>query len=148
MTALAVDAQFICVNQFGTLAITKNFKDRGLTKGDAQQHLSLIFLIGNSLSCVGALTTGAFSDKIKIYKLLIVFMFCMMTLCLLMIHEINNGIEHLGQKFDIYMILSLGLGSSLILLKAAIFWKLVSPLARGSMFCFSGVVASCGVILL
>ena len=46
------------------------------------------------------------------------------------------------------MILSIGLGSGLYLLKAAIFWKLVSPLARGSMFCFADVVASSGVILL
>ena len=82
------------------------------------------------------------------HKLLIAYLFVMMTLCLLMIREIDNGIENLGLTFDICMILSLGLGSSLIILKAAIFWKLVSPLARGSMFCFSGVMASCGVILL
>ena len=46
------------------------------------------------------------------------------------------------------MILSIGFGSGLYLLKAAIFWKLVSPLARGSMFCFADVIASLGCLLL
>ena len=107
-----------------------------------------MFLIGNSLSCVCALTTGAISDKTKMHKLLIVFMICILALCLLMIREIDNGIANLGLTFDICMILSIGLGAGLYLLKAAIFWKLVSPLARGSMFCFADVVASSGVILL
>ena len=48
-----------------------------------------MFLIGNSLSCACALVTGAISDKIKMHKALIFFMMSILTLCVLMIREIN-----------------------------------------------------------
>ena len=51
-TGAAVYAQFIMCNIFGTLAITASYKKRDLHTDEAQSHLSLIFLLANSLSCI------------------------------------------------------------------------------------------------
>ena len=65
-----------------------------------------------------------------------------------MIWEINKGLENLGIVFDICIILSIGIGSGLYLLKSTIFWKLMSPIARGSILGLSSVLNGLACMLL
>ena len=92
--------------QFGSIVVTDSFEARGLTRQDAQRHLSTVFLIGNLGGAAFAFFIGWLSDKVGNYRLLNLMNFLMACLTATMVLLISGGIENLGTGFDICLVLN------------------------------------------
>jgi hypothetical protein len=53
-----------CCNRYGTFIVTDAYELQGKTTDEAQNHLSMISLVGNILSAFSCFGLGFFSDKI------------------------------------------------------------------------------------
>lgn len=140
----------IILNTYGTLVLTDSYKARGLTEQDAKDHLSVIFLIGNILSCFSCLLFGYLSDYIKIYKLSIVINIIILTFFILLVYTISDNeesLEKLGRLFDVSLIIAYGCYVSTFMNSITTLSKLCSEKTRGSMFALNGLIGGIGVLV-
>lgn len=149
MGGTAAKLQSILCNQFGTIIITDSYLARGLKKDDAQDKLSVIFLVSNVMSAVVCLGVGPCSDKFKSYKLLFITTTLLGIFSAIMVVNINMvALSELGLLFDISLTMCLGLNVVMFMLAGTILAKLTNERTRGSMFAFNAVIGSIGILIL
>lgn len=100
----------IILNQFGTLLIQDSYTAKGKSKDEARSHLSILFLVANIISMFSCLLVGYYSDRIRIYYLIIGTSILLVLFFAILVYDVAaaNDISELGLIFDISFTLALG----------------------------------------
>jgi len=148
-----VKIESIALNQYGTLLISDSYAARGLPESEAtnqaRDHLSILFLIANLITMVSCILLGYLSDRVKIYKLMMIVNFFVVLFMVLLVYDVaKNPLEDLGLVFDIGFTLALGTHVCTFMLCITSMAKLCSANTRGSMFALNGLAGSTGILIL
>ena len=79
---------------FGSLLIRDVYQLQGLHQREAERHLSLLFIAANCLCLVSSLFVGWLSDRVRLYKLILVANFGILASGWLMLYAIYIFDEH------------------------------------------------------
>ena len=88
LASITIKVLSLSLNQFGSIIVTNDYKNKGLPDDDARNHLSLLFLLDNLLSIPCSFGIGYLTDRIKSFKLLFITSSLTLFVSILMIIEI------------------------------------------------------------
>jgi hypothetical protein len=80
----------ISMSQYGTIMMTEVYEQRGLTKQDAENHLSTLNLFANVLALVSVLFFGYLSRVVALSKLLVFISVLILSFYSLLLYDILN----------------------------------------------------------
>lgn len=98
----------ISMSQFGTILMTDVFDKRGLTKQDAEDHLSKLNLYVNMLALSAVLFFGWISRKVALSTLLVLISFMILAFYSLLLYDVINE-PLLTIRYDIGLVGANGL---------------------------------------
>jgi len=130
------------------LLVTDCYEQRGRPSTEAEDHLSLIFLLGNLASCIAVLLVGYLGDKIRLWKLFTAVNLLLLISYSILLRQIRSNSCTLPKLFDLAFILINGLNICTFIVSLILISKLCNSQTRGVMFAVSSLVGSLGTLII
>lgn len=126
----------------GTMIILDCYAIQGKQKSDAENRISIISVCANVLVVIAALSVGAISNRVKLWKMLLLLKLIVVIFFSLMLYDMNDDVCNLSILFDISYIVLIGCEGTGYMVCTTMIARQVNEQTRGTMFAFRSVFAS------
>ena len=136
-------------NLFSTFLVKDVYQAQGKSNKEADEHLSILFLVTNSLCLVISLLFGWISDRVKIYKTILLTNIGILASGFMMLYAIYSGQgKALSILFYLGFVLTMVIRCLQFMTAVNLISRITSDQTRGTMFAFNGIMASIGITVL